>query len=420
MNRQRGEDAKTALAAIVAMLPGFALPFILTWRLSAKDSDQFILALSIVTTLTTVVSSAIELNTISELGRHLKNGQMPTAQRLSAYRRRTLGFGTVAVLLVFPALSILYASASSWSSEFLLLCALMVATPIVGIFSASRSGMLIAMGNAVLPVGTQFLRTSIAILLLLLWPDLPLLLLPVAILAGESARWILLTARFRARLNEYRADQDVQLQSNGLVWQTLSSGTSQAAPVIDRMFLSTAPAGSISMYELADKLFFAAVQFLNYGFLLRRVGQWSRIPQLPLSEARALFRRDLIALVGISVVTGALGTLVLIGLLLVPAPLPEIWRSSISWAVIALISLPATVVNYSASRLIIIARKQHYLMWFSLLTLVATLALDALFFSFYGAFGIIIAATAVRFLSLIAYSITLWNIFPSLALQSTR
>ena len=70
----------------------------------------------------------------------------------------------------------------------------------------------------------------------------------------------------------------LDLPTRGLPWQSASALTAQGGPVTDRMFLTAAPAGSLSAYEMADKLFFAATQFLNLGFLVRRLSGWSRLP----------------------------------------------------------------------------------------------------------------------------------------------
>src|SRR5690606_31093111 len=86
--------------------------------------------------------------------------------------------------------------------------------------------------------------------------------------------------------------EDGHLTPFGLVAQASSSGVTQLGPAVDRLFLSASGAGAISSYEMADRLMYAASQFVNMAFLVRRVGAWARLPTMAPGEASALLRRD--------------------------------------------------------------------------------------------------------------------------------
>ncbi|MFC5338942.1 hypothetical protein [Leucobacter denitrificans] len=289
----------------------------------------------------------------------------------------------------------------------------MTVVPLIGIFSATESGILIAVGDSAYSIGLQVLRTAIPAIVILVWREVPLLVLPFAFIIGELSRYLFLVRRRSTILRRYDAVQSGELLTKGMIWQSLSAATSQGAPVIDRVFLSNAPIGSVSTYELADKLYYAALQFLNYGFLVRRVGRWSRLPQLSRVDAKKLLRKDLFFLGITAAVLSAIGASALLCAMLLP--LPDLWRTSASWAIVLLLSLPASIIIMSASRLLIIARRQRLLLWFSLLTLVTNLTLNAIFFTLLGPFGIILATICTRFVSLIAYGVVLWRIAPTIS-----
>ncbi|WGW12167.1 hypothetical protein LWF01_19140 [Saxibacter everestensis] len=412
MSSPKSADLRTAAAAVVAMLPGFLFPFILTLAKPASVSDSIMLALSIVTTLTSAVGTAIELNTVSEFGRQLSDGRMPSTSAMVSYRRRVYVFGLLTTGIVGPLLALLYAVGSDRSTDFLIVCGLMLGVSVITVFSSVQSGILIAHGEAGYAVALQFLRPTLPSILIIAWPAMPLLLLPLAFVLGEAVRYGLLSWKRNRILSGYLANRDEKLESRGMLWQSFSAGMSQGAPIIDRVFLNAGPTGSISMYELADKLYFAAAQFLNYGFLVRRVGRWSRIPTMTQQDARKLLRKDLTVVLGAAAVIAVVGITAASVLQLLP--LPSIWSQSLSWAMVLFASAPLTMWIMSASRLIVIARRQRLLPWLSALTLATNLVLDIIFFSLWGVFGIVLATLGLRVCSAIVYAIVLWRILPSM------
>lgn len=405
MFKRRGfSDLGTSAATVFAMVPGFIFPFLLTLRLSAQESDTLLLAMSITTTLISVMGTAIELNTISEFGRHLNNAERPGPHVMRSYLRRIQLFGFSAVAVIGVALTTLYSlSMSDWAPEFVIVCAVMLGAPVVAIYSSLDSGMLIGAGKAVVSVASQAFRPVPPILLILVCPEAPLVLYAVAFGLGELGRWLFLRHQRKRALTGSDPVGTDELETRGMVWQATSASVTQGSPAIDRVFMSSAPAGAVSTYELASKILFAAVQFLNYGFLVRRVGKWSRIPKLSPADGRNMLKRDLTVLVGMAAALTVLGIAALYSLSFLP--LPELWITSSRWAMVLLVAAPMMVWNSAVARLLTIARKQHYLLWFSLLTVSATLVSNIILFSIFGAFGIVLAMLCARFLSTVAYSI---------------
>lgn len=410
---KRGTDLKTVVATVIAMVPGFLFPFLLTLRVSPQDSDSLILALSIMTTLVSVMGSSIELNTVSEFGRQLTDSSRPGPEAMRSYIRRIQFFGFAAVAVIGVVLTTVYSlSMSNWTPSFLALCAVMLIAPIAAIYSSLNSGIMIGAGNAVAPIASQALRPALPIVLLLVVPDANLVFFAIGFGLGEIGRWIFLSHLRRRKLEARSPVGADALETRGMIWQATSASVSQGAPAVDRIFLNGAPAGFISAYELTDKIYFAAIQFLNYGFLIRRVGRWSRIPKMTRVQGRGILRRDLIFLVSVASALSLLSMLMLYAASFFP--IPDIWRTSSGWAMILMLTAPLTVWSSSASRLLIIARKQRYLLWFSVLTITVNLALDIILFSYCGAFGIILATAGTRLLSAIMYALVLRKVVPQI------
>ncbi|HYP45887.1 MAG TPA: polysaccharide biosynthesis C-terminal domain-containing protein [Propionibacteriaceae bacterium] len=398
------------MAAATALLPGFAFPFVLSWFLGAGDADQMLLAGSVALTLTSVVGNAVELNSVSELGGRLGQSVMPDRQALRRYRARITAFVCGATLVVGSLLIAFYGAQRGSFGSFAPLALTMLSVPLLGGIASARSGELLARGYIVVPVLLQSCRTVVPIVLLVLnGPQTPLALLAAGFAAGELVRLAVLTAMSRTRVGCGSSSADIP--TNGLYWQSGSALTSQTGPITDRFFLSTAPAGALSSYEMADKLFFAAVQLISLGFLTRRLTGWAQLPTMEPTLGRSLLRTDGLFLLIVSTVAGLLGSLTCA---LTPhvVQLPVVWRQGFLWAQILFLSIPFTLATMCCSRLLIIARRQRLLIRFALLTGVGNALLDWIFFTLYGAVGIAIATVVLRVISAATYAIVLRRVLP--------
>ena len=141
----------------------------------------------------------------------------------------------------------------------------------------------------------------------------------------------------------------------------------QLGPAVDRVYLSSSGAGYISSYEMSDRLFYAATQFFTMTFLYRRVAIWARLPTMEPDDARHLLRRDgrlLGVVVTVLTVAGMLGCLVA----LVSGLLPQDWTQGFWWAAVVMVSVPAHAFNVVGTRLLVVARKQHYMVGIAVTT----------------------------------------------------
>lgn len=389
--------------AILAMLPGFALPFVLTAVLGQHGSDPFFLAISVSLVLCNVLGNTIEMHSLVQVGRIRAQGGSLDRKQMRRYRRKIRVFTGVATLIGGPALiGIYYATiVPEQRLQFLMVSILALAIPLIGGEASSRSGQLIACGNQATAILLQAMRSLAPLCLLLIWPSASLLSLAASMVLGETVRLLLLSAVAR-RLEASSGTGELVLETRGLITQSVSTSAMQSAPVADRIFLSGAPAGSVSSYELADKVFFAGVQFLNLSYLVSLVRNWSELRSVPALVGFRTLRRDLM---GLTAVTVGASLIAVLCLQLAPqfVDIPSQWSQGLAWAQLVLISLPMVMLSMACSRLLVVADRQGVLLWFATCVTLATVAIDWLFFSLMGPIGIPLASVCVRAITATVY-----------------
>src|SRR5690242_6590350 len=144
--------------------------------------------MSVAITVSVIVSSSVELNTIAEYGRVLGRDRTPSHHALRDYRRRVLLFATALTVVVVPALAIAYAAGSPARSEFIVLVCAVAPTPILAAVASIFSGECIARGGATIPIAVQAMRTLMPAMVLAVWWDAPLVVIALMLPAGEAAR----------------------------------------------------------------------------------------------------------------------------------------------------------------------------------------------------------------------------------------
>jgi hypothetical protein len=413
------KDLPTAAAAIIGSLPGFTLPFVAALLLTPGASDVLLLAMSVAITVSLIVGGAVELTTIAEYGRALGKGRNPAADALRGYRRRVLLFAAALTATVVPALALAYALGSQYRGEFLVLVCAVVPAPILAALASTLAGECIARGGATVPIAVQAMRSLLPAVLLLVWWDAPLVLIAAMLPAGEAARAAVLAVTVRRLRAQQAADEDGELTPYGLVPQALSSGVTQLGPAVDRMFLSASGAGSVSSYEIADRLMYAASQFVNMAFIVRRVGAWARLPSMVAADAAALLRRDGRVLGIVTAVLTAGGALGCVAGL-ASGLLPPSWGQGFLWGAIVMLSLPAHVFNVVGTRLLVVARRQRTILGIAVATAVLNAVLDVIFFVLLGPVGIVVATLLLRWTMAGVYLVLLRTAVPETIGQDTH
>jgi peptidoglycan biosynthesis protein MviN/MurJ (putative lipid II flippase) len=405
------KDLPTAAAAIIGSLPGFTLPFVAALVLPPDTSDLLLLAMSVAITVSVIVSSAVELTTIAEYGRVLGRDRNPAPDALRDYRRRVLLFATALTALVVPALAVAYAIGSPARAEFVVLVCAVAPAPILAAIASILSGECIARGGPTVPIAVQAMRTLLPAVLLAVWWDAPLVVVAAMLPAGEAARAVVLAVAARRLRAQQAGAEDGALTPFGLVAQALSSGVTQLGPAVDRLFLSASGAGSVSSYEIADRLMYAAAQFVNMAFLVRRVGAWARLPTMAPGDATALLRRDGRVLGIVTAVLTAGGALACLAGL-ASGLLPESWNQGFLWGAIVMLSLPAHVFNVVGTRLLVVARRQRWMLGIAAATAVLNAVLDTIFYVLLGPVGIVVATLLLRWTMAGVYLVLLRTAVP--------
>ena len=314
-------------------------------------------------------------------------------------------------MLVVPALAIAYAVGSPARGEFIVLVCAVAPAPILAAVASILSGECIARGGATVPIAVQAMRTLLPAVLLAVWWDAPLVAVAAMLPAGEAARAVILTVAARRLRARQAGAEDAALTPFGLVAQALSSGVTQLGPAVDRLFLSASGAGSVSSYEIADRLMYAASQFVNMAFLVRRVGAWARLPTMAAGDAAALLRRDGRVLGIVTAVLTAGGALVCLAGL-ASELLPASWGQGFLWGAIVMLSLPAHVFNVVGTRLLVVARRQRWMLGIAAATAVLNAVLDVAFFVLIGPIGIVVATVLLRWTMAGVYLVLLRTAVP--------
>lgn len=391
------------------MLPGFALPFVLSAVVGQNVSDPFFLAVSVALVLSNVLGNTIELNSVVQFGRALSRSGSISRSELRAYRRKIRIFAAIATVTVGPALICIYffSMVPEKRLDFVTVAVISLVVPLLGGEASSRSGHLMACNKQEIAILLQSMRSVLPLLLVLSWPTVALAFVAASMVLGEFLRLLVLSVLTRRLMLAPRGAR-APLATRGLVIQSLSTSAAQFGPVADRMFLSSAPSGSVTAYELADKLFFAGVQFLNLSFLVSHVRGWAQLRAVEPVEGRRRVKRDFGLLILFS--GSASGVAIL---LLQFAPLgitvPTEWKVGLLWAQILLLSLPMALVSMACSRLLVVADRQHLLLWFASSTTLVTVGLDFVAYQLLGPLGIPIAAVCVRTLMAIAQVFVTWK-----------
>jgi len=407
--RSRSDLLTSAVAALV-LFPGFAFSFVLTWLVGTARSDELLLAASVSLTLTNIVGNAIEANSVAEMGRLIGRGTPPGRAVLRSYTRRILLFALASCVAVGGPLTVVYALRRPDPVSFAGLAAVMLLMALVGGVASAFSGLNIAHGKVTLPISLQSLRTIVPIVLVLAWPTAPLVVYAAGFVLGELVR---LTILYRSARRLPTSTETAELPTRGLVWQSASALTAQSGPVTDRIFLARSPVGSLSAYEMADKLFFAAAQVVNLGLVVRRLSRWARLPSYEPAAGRAMIRKDFTILFAVNVGVGLLGS----GFCLLASTfefLPHPWIQGLQWGAILFLSMPFSLCISCGGRMLIIARRQRLLMWFAATFAVLNALADWLFFVLVGPIGIPIATALVRLVSAVLYLIVVTRLLPSL------
>lgn len=404
---------RTALAMACGLAPGVLLPFAIALTMTVGNSDITVLVCSLSVVLMNVIVASVESASIAVLG--ATGAKRPANQTASAVaqplaerapsarhalsRRGLLRFTLRNVLLAAPAVLIASAILVSvfWGSvteqtEFAIGVSVLALVSIIGSASAVFAGGLIAEGRTFVPIFSQGFRSLFPIAGLLLSSEATLLLVALLAVCGELCRMLALAAlSFRSEPGLLRLDTEPPRPA-GLYWQFASTSFTQANPVIDKYVLGAADPGSLTAYELADKVSFATFQAAyNFG-LLQRIGSWAQGQGL---ERRRRFRSDVLRLM-LATLALALITASILALLLVVEVLPRQWQLGAQWAILACFAMPLAIGVTASMRYLVMLRLARWLLPISVFGVLVNAVLDLVFFLAIGPIGVVLASIPAR------------------------
>jgi hypothetical protein len=410
------------LAVVAGSLPGLVLPFMLVDQLPKRGADDFFLIASTSLVLVNIIAATWESAVVAEAGRFfLVFDRVPSAS-LRRLQRHILRVAAPATFVLVPGLTGLYGlqgGGSARATTLLSHCLILLPVPILAAQAATYSGLCISRGRLAVPLLSIGFRSLLALLTAVLSPRLSTIL--AAYLVGEVLR--VLTLR-RASRDLISPDGDreglIPPSYKGLLGQAAAMGTLQMYPVVDRLFLARSPAGAVAAYELCDKIFFALNTVLLSTVVLPTVSKWPVLIGQPVARVRRAIARDL----SVVTVTSAVGAaLVIIGLALGRGAILDIVPGAadgLSWARIALLSLPFAALDLIVARIYILARRTASLPMIAGLGLLSNIVADVVLYNLLGAVGIIWATVVMRLLLLLMYASQRRSLLDDLAAPRTQ
>jgi len=365
--RSRGLGASAA-AMVLGLGPGAAVPFIAAARLGDEVSDRFLFALSVSVFLINSLALTIEIETVARVARPRESlAPVHRVVRTFAYRM-TMRYGSpAAMVLVGVVLAV-----SGYSRELLFTSVLLALSALVASVTASSSGVLIAYRKTFWPILSQGFRSVLFLAAVLLAPDAGLIFFAVAFLCGEVVRAALLPLvvsrlavdvgeKSPAHTDQARRPSVETRRDSGVGWQAAAVATSQVNPVVDRAFLAPLSVGSITAYEIADKISFSVYQLVYNMVILRRVGSWSaKFASIGVS-ARNWLVRELLRVAIAGVVLALVATLFIFAMMRFDFVSSE-WRQGVEWSLVVVWSIPGSLLTASLFRVFAITEHSRLLL----------------------------------------------------------
>jgi O-antigen/teichoic acid export membrane protein len=376
----------------VSYAPGFLVPFVAHKALHLEVADRFLLVLSAAVTTSAVISQTLE---------SIWSASVVRGRNAGVLSRRVIGggmvqaslYGVLITLALLPVIILTYAHGHFELSDLAPLALLMAPYPILAAACSVLGGLAIASGRLRVNLLSQSLR-SLGILCFLgfgvqghVWPA------AIALSMGEAARLFVLTATVGRRLSRHSDETSTPLPH----WRELMSvGSSQLivaiVPVLDRAFLVSFPSGTITDFEMADRIFFAANQVLVTTLVLARVSAW-RLNSL---SGFPFIRAEIMRVIRISIGLTAAGIVVLIVLLPFVGELPITSTRAIVWAAILCLGLPFAAALVMVSRLATVERFSGLLPMLSICSVAMNLIGNWIGSRALGPVGVVLATPTAR------------------------
>jgi hypothetical protein len=369
-------------AISVGSIPSLILPVVLVTKLPARESDLFLLALSVSTLVGSITASSYEASMLVAVGRAIAGGNYISRCALRALLRRAIILGIALTMICYPALCEVYAAAAhSKSITFEMLyvdCSPLIMVAIIMCASSVWAGFLTARRRLPSVFFSSFFRGS---------PNLvgvfivhTVFTLSLVYTLGELVRYIYLEAIARRDLRHYEGHLPMSETAPALSWempslrsllhQMTSMALSQATPVLTRVFLVMGPAGTVSAGEVANRIYSGGAQLSNSGVVMPMVASFpGEVLGGDAQSAGKATRTGIIKiLVNNSILSALMGLGVVISLVFVRGSTQRLEKGLV-WSLILILALPALGLNIWAGRGLVLARRTSSLPVLALISL---------------------------------------------------
>ncbi len=353
------------------------------------ETTPLFLALALVTFVSSVLVSLIEVQAVAELGAH---------RNTSA--RSVLGgallLGCAAVVITGTAL-IFFASFSALAARILPFALPLVATlPLTTLF-AGYVGVGISREKWFSPAIASGCRTLLVVALLVaLLPRHGLPVVPVALVLGEVMRLAFVASVFRVEgAIEYRA---VLRYIRRVLVQVPSSLFGSANPAVDRYVVGILGLGSVAILDLAEKAYMFVALAFTQGILPPLYRGWSLSAERQ-ERNRMMYRACAIVFV-VAIAVAVLAVFAIsLGAPFVLGSKAQAYGPTLAIASAAyLLGLAPYLAGQILVRLIVLENRMHWLNYTAAIQLTLNVVLDLVLGPRFGLVGIALATSSVAWL----------------------
>ena len=293
------------------------------------------------------------------------------------------------------------------------LAGVVVLTAATSVLAAS----LYALGDFLTPTASQGLRALLPLAGLAFVHSGYRAVLTLAALAvvGEASRALLLAARLRRKARSLEATEDAVADAS--VWRTslphaVNMVVVAVNPFVDRIVAASAIAGSLTVLDLGEKIFYVPVLAIGSSLVLTSGARWAELAHSDPDAAARDFRRVarttakasaalacvIVAVVGVAVLAGAGGAH---------------GRDVLAVTAVLLVGLPAANVANLSARLLTSLRRTRVLPAFAVVSVATNLVCDVVGFALFGIVGIAAATVAMRSLNAVGYLVYIARTLPA-------
>jgi peptidoglycan biosynthesis protein MviN/MurJ (putative lipid II flippase) len=377
----RRPGIRALLGTLLGSLPAFALPFAVAQHFGVgRDTDAYVYGLAIATFGLTMAYSVLEANVLVVARASSRKGRDEFLRFVRRTARQAFLVVSLAELPVAAIGLIVLASRHSWGVgerhlSMIVIVILLGVVATAGVTSV-LAGCLYAVGDFFVPTLTKSLRAVVPLvgLLFLGTGGGAIEQLAVMVVAGEVLRALILAVRLR-KCSRHMTAQPPGRQLLG-VWRSaapaaLGIATIGLNPIIDRSIAAHFGAGSVTVLDLGEKIFYVPFTVVEASIVLVAGARWAH----SVAGDRSLLRTDFFRSLKITVGLSALLAVATIGALFILCAVlgrdiggvPTYRMRDVS--VFFLIGLPGATTWLLCGRLLSVTQQTHLLPLFAIVGL---------------------------------------------------